>query len=49
MFNFFLQIYLVIFLEWIYLLVKNYGLAIIIFSVLVKIVMLPISIRQQKQ
>ena len=28
--------------------VKNYGLAIIIFSVLVKIVMLPISIRQQK-
>ena len=35
-------------LRWIFLLVKNYGLAIIIFSVLVKIVMLPISIRQQK-
>lgn len=47
MFNFFANIFGYI-LEWIYLLVKNYGLAIIIFSVLVKIVMLPISIRQQK-
>ena len=46
-FNFFANIFGYI-LEWIYLLVKNYGLAIIIFSVLVKIVMLPISIRQQK-
>ena len=45
--NFFANIFGYI-LEWIYLLVKNYGLAIIIFSVLVKIVMLPISIRQQK-
>ena len=47
MFNFFANIFGYI-LEWIDLLVKNYGLAIIIFSVLVKIVMLPISIRQQK-
>ena len=47
MFNFFANIFGYI-LEWIYLLVKNYGLAIIIFSVLVKIVILPISIRQQK-
>ena len=47
MINFFANIFGYI-LEWIYLLVKNYGLAIIIFSVLVKIVMLPISIRQQK-
>ena len=47
MFNFFANIFGYI-LKWIYLLVKNYGLAIIIFSVLVKIVMLPFSIRQQK-
>ncbi len=47
MFNFFANIFGYI-LKWVYLLVKNYGLAIIIFSVLVKIVMLPISIRQQK-
>lgn len=47
MFNFFANIFGYI-LKCIYLLVKNYGLAIIIFSVLVKIVMLPISIRQQK-
>lgn len=47
MFNFFANIFGYI-LKWIYLLVKNYGLAIIIFSVLVKIVMLPLSIRQQK-
>ncbi len=47
MFNFFANIFGYI-LKWIYLLVKNYGLAIIIFSVLVKIVMLPISIKQQK-
>ena len=35
-------------LNWIYMLVQNYGLAIIIFSVLVKLVMLPLSINQQK-
>ena len=35
-------------LNWIYMLVKNYGLAIIIFSVLVKLAMLPLSIKQQK-
>lgn len=35
-------------LNFIYNLVKNYGLAIIIFSVLVKLLMIPISIKQQK-
>lgn len=35
-------------LNFIYDIVKNYGLAIIIFSILVKIAMLPISIKQQK-
>jgi len=47
MFNFFADIFGYI-LNWIYLLVKNYGLAIIIFSVLIKLVMLPLSIKQQK-
>ena len=35
-------------LNFIYELVKNYGLAIIIFSILVKVLMIPISIKQQK-
>ena len=35
-------------LNFIYNLVKNYGLAIIIFSILIKILMIPISIKQQK-
>lgn len=35
-------------LNFIYELVKNYGLAIIIFSVLLKLVLLPLSIKQQK-
>ena len=35
-------------LNLIYELVKNYGLAIIIFSVLLKLIMLPLSIKQQK-
>lgn len=35
-------------LNWIYMLVQNYGLAIIIFSVLIKLAMLPLSINQQK-
>jgi len=47
MFDFFADIFGYI-LNWIYLLVKNYGLAIIIFSVLIKLVMLPLSIKQQK-
>ena len=47
MFNFFADIFGYI-LNWIYFLVKNYGFAIIIFSVLIKIVMLPLSIKQQK-
>ena len=35
-------------LNWIYILIQNYGFAIIIFSVLVKLAMLPLSIKQQK-
>ena len=35
-------------LDFIYELVKNYGLAIIIFSILIKILMIPITIKQQK-
>ena len=35
-------------LNFIYGIVKNYGLAIIIFSILVKVLMIPISIKQQK-
>ena len=35
-------------LNFIYGIVKNYGLAIIIFSILVKILMIPMSIKQQK-
>ncbi len=35
-------------LNWIYLIVQNYGLAIILFSILIKILMLPLSIGQQK-
>ena len=36
------------FLNYIYQLVGNYGVAIIIFSIIVKIILLPISIKQQK-
>lgn len=35
-------------LNWIYMVVQNYGIAIILFSILIKIVMLPLSISQQK-
>ncbi len=35
-------------LNFLYEIVKNYGLAIILFSILVKLLMLPISIKQQK-
>lgn len=35
-------------LNFLYELVKNYGIAIILFSVLLKLIMLPISIKQQK-
>ena len=47
MINFFSNIF-GYFLNWIYFLVQNYGLAIILFSILVKILMLPLSIKQQK-
>ena len=35
-------------LNWIYSIVANYGLAIIIFSVVLKIILIPLSIKQQK-
>ena len=35
-------------LNFIYDLVNNYGLAIIIFTIIIKLLMLPISIKQQK-
>ena len=35
-------------LNFIYNIVNNYGLAIILFSILIKIVLLPLSIKQQK-
>lgn len=47
MFNFFANIFGYV-LNGIYFIVKNYGLAIIIFSFLVKLIMLPLSIKQQK-
>ena len=47
MIAFFANIFGVI-LNFIYEIVQNYGIAIIIFSVLIKLLMLPISIKQQK-
>ena len=35
-------------MNFIYLLVQNYGLAIIIFTILVKLLLLPLTIKQQK-
>lgn len=47
MINFFSNIFGYI-LNWIYILIQNYGLAIIVFSILIKLLMLPLSIKQQK-
>lgn len=47
MFKFFANIFGYI-LNFIYGIVNNYGLAIILFTILLKLVMLPISIKQQK-
>ena len=47
MFEFFARIFGYL-LNYIYSFVSNYGIAIIIFSILLKVVMLPISIKQQK-
>jgi len=47
MFEFFSNIFGYV-LNGIYMLVKNYGVAIILFSILIKILMLPMSIKQQK-
>ena len=46
--NYFLLIHSNLLSKHHYLLVQNYGLAIIIFSVLIKLAMLPLSIKQQK-
>ena len=35
-------------LNWLYNLVNNYGIAIIIFSILLRIILIPITIKQQK-
>lgn len=47
MFDFFANIFGYI-LNWIYFLVENYGLAIIIFTIIIKVLMLPLTIKQQK-
>lgn len=47
MINFFANVFGYV-LNWIYVFVQNYGLAIILFSILIKVVMLPLSINQQK-
>ena len=47
MFNFFAKIFGYL-LNYIYSFVNNYGLAIILFSIILKIIMLPISVKQQK-
>lgn len=47
MFNFFANIFGYV-LNFIYNLVQNYGLAIIIFTILLKVLMLPISVKQQQ-
>ena len=47
MFDFFANIFGYL-LNFLYEFVKNYGLAIILFSIIIKVIMLPISIKQQK-
>ena len=44
----FLQTHLVMLLNLLYNLLNNYGLAIILFTILIKIILLPISIKQQR-
>ena len=48
MFEFFANIFGYL-LELLYNLVNNYGLAIILFTILIKIILLPLSIKQQKK
>lgn len=47
MFNFFAQIFGYV-LNFLYNLVNNYGIAMILFTVIIKLLMLPLSIKQQK-
>ena len=47
MFNFFANIFGYL-LEFLYNLINNYGVAIILFSVIIKIILLPLSIKQQR-
>ena len=47
MFNFFAQIFGYV-LSFLYNIVNNYGLAMILFTVIIKLLMLPLSIKQQR-
>ena len=47
MFNFIANVFGYL-LNFLYILLDNYGLAIIIFSILVKVILLPLTIKQQK-
>lgn len=47
MFNFFANIFGYL-LKFLYNLVNNYGLAIILFTIIIKLILLPLSIKQQK-
>ena len=47
MFSFFANIFGYL-LELLYNLVNNYGLAIILFTILIKLILLPLSIKQQR-
>ena len=47
MFEFFANLFGYL-LQFLYQLVNNYGIAIILFTVIIKIVLLPLSIKQQK-
>lgn len=47
MFQFFANIFGYL-LDWLYMLVNNYGLAIILFTVIIKILLLPLSVKQQR-
>ena len=47
MFEFFANI-LVYLVQFLYTLVNNYGLAIILFTLIIKLLLLPLSIKQQK-
>ena len=47
MFNFFAQIFGYV-LNFLYNIVNNYGVAMLLFTIIIKLAMLPLSIKQQK-